>query len=150
MLERTLETYCQDCFFVIFRNCYFVVPTVALQVNLVRASFQNFFCHVFLVSKEVAISSSSSHKFQCENYLIGMHCPCLLVLCRRFYWCDILITAGMQMGYNANKLSKIVRKREKAKNWLVYFQLKHARNTSTRPTTKVPSLELTASIKQMP
>ena len=42
-----------------------------------------------------------------------------------------------QMAYNANKLSSIVRKRDTAQNWLVYFQLKHLRNPKIRPTIKV-------------
>ena len=42
-----------------------------------------------------------------------------------------------QMAYNANKLSSVVRKRDTAQNWLVYFQLKHSRNPKIRPTIKV-------------
>ena len=41
------------------------------------------------------------------------------------------------MGYNATKLSKIVKERDSAQNWLVYFQIKHARNPAIRPMTKV-------------
>lgn len=41
------------------------------------------------------------------------------------------------MAYNANNLSKIVKEREKAENWLVYFQIKHKRNPAMRPMTKV-------------
>lgn len=42
------------------------------------------------------------------------------------------------MAYNANKLSKIVKERDKAENWLVYFQIKHKRNPAMRPMIKVP------------
>lgn len=42
------------------------------------------------------------------------------------------------MAYNANKLTKIVKERDKAENWLDYFQIKHQRNPTMRPMTKVP------------
>jgi hypothetical protein len=41
------------------------------------------------------------------------------------------------MAYNATKLHATVKKRDAAQNWLVYFQVKHSRTPSTRPTTKV-------------
>jgi hypothetical protein len=41
-----------------------------------------------------------------------------------------------QMAYNATKLHATVKKRDAAQNWLVYFQVKHSRTPSTRPTTK--------------
>lgn len=43
------------------------------------------------------------------------------------------------MAYNANQLSKIVKERDKAQNWLVYFQIKYQRNPAMRPVTKVMS-----------
>ena len=43
------------------------------------------------------------------------------------------------MAYNAKKLSKIVKERDSAQNWLVYFQIKHTRNPAIRPVTKVAS-----------
>lgn len=42
------------------------------------------------------------------------------------------------MAYNATKLSKIVQERDKAENWLDYFQIKYQRNPAMRPMTKVP------------
>ncbi|KAJ7550515.1 hypothetical protein O6H91_07G104400 [Diphasiastrum complanatum] len=41
-----------------------------------------------------------------------------------------------QVVYNANKLAKIVKKREAVQNWLDYSQLKYARNPSVRPTRR--------------
>lgn len=41
------------------------------------------------------------------------------------------------MAYNANNLSKIVKERDKAENWLDYFQYKYQRHPATRPMTKV-------------
>lgn len=41
------------------------------------------------------------------------------------------------MAYNATKLSKIVKERDSAQNWLVYFQIKRTRNPAIRPVTKV-------------
>lgn len=52
-------------------------------------------------------------------------------------WCPTWI--GEQMAYNANKLSKIVKERDKAQNWLDYFEIKYQRNPAMRPVTKVPS-----------
>lgn len=46
------------------------------------------------------------------------------------------------MAYNATKLSKIVKERDKAQNWLDYFELKHKRNAATRPMTKASPLFL--------
>lgn len=46
---------------------------------------------------------------------------------------------GEQMAYNATKLSKIVKERDKAQNWLDYFEIKLKRNPAVRPVTKVPS-----------
>lgn len=42
----------------------------------------------------------------------------------------------MQVVYDANKLSKLVKKKKKLKNWLVYYQNKLER-TSKRPQIKV-------------
>lgn len=42
------------------------------------------------------------------------------------------------MAYNANKITKIVKERDKAENWLDFFQIKHQRNPTMRPMTKVP------------
>ncbi|KAK3164497.1 hypothetical protein QOZ80_1AG0019940 [Eleusine coracana subsp. coracana] len=41
-----------------------------------------------------------------------------------------------QAVYNANKLAKLVKEKNKLQNWLDYYQLKFERNTSKRPTTK--------------
>lgn len=43
----------------------------------------------------------------------------------------------MQAVYNANKYSKLVRKRERVRNWLDYNKLKFERHPDRRPTTKV-------------
>jgi len=42
----------------------------------------------------------------------------------------------MQVVYDANKLAKLVNKKKKLKNWLVYYQNKLER-TSKRPQIKV-------------
>lgn len=42
----------------------------------------------------------------------------------------------MQVVYNANKLAKLVKKKKKLQNWLVYYQNKFER-TSQRPEMKV-------------
>lgn len=49
---------------------------------------------------------------------------------------------GEQMAYNVTKLSKIVKERDKAQNWLDYFELKQKRNPATRPMTKAGPLLL--------
>lgn len=41
-----------------------------------------------------------------------------------------------QVVYNANKLAKLVKKKEKLKNWLDYYQIKYSRHPEKRPTTK--------------
>lgn len=44
----------------------------------------------------------------------------------------------MQVVYNANKLAKLVKKKKKLDNWLVYYENKLERSkTSTRPLIKV-------------
>lgn len=48
----------------------------------------------------------------------------------------ILIETFVQVVYNANKLAKLVKKKKKLQNWLVYYQNKLER-TSERPTIKV-------------
>ena len=47
-----------------------------------------------------------------------------------------------QVVYNANKLSKLVKKKKKLQNWLVYYQNKLER-TSERPQVKVFNFNLT-------
>jgi len=42
----------------------------------------------------------------------------------------------MQVVYDANRLAKLVNKKKKLKNWLVYYQNKLER-TSKRPEIKV-------------
>lgn len=46
------------------------------------------------------------------------------------------IITFMQVVYDANKLAKLVNKKKKLKNWLVYYQNKLER-TSKRPQIKV-------------
>ncbi|XP_059436486.1 CSC1-like protein At4g02900 [Corylus avellana] len=41
-----------------------------------------------------------------------------------------------QVVYNAVKLAKLVAKKKSFQNWLVYYQNKHERNPSKKPTTK--------------
>ncbi|KAL5561636.1 hypothetical protein UlMin_031383, partial [Ulmus minor] len=41
-----------------------------------------------------------------------------------------------QIVYNANNLAKLVAKRKSLQNWLVYYQNKHERNPTKKPTTK--------------
>ncbi|GMN48748.1 hypothetical protein TIFTF001_017927 [Ficus carica] len=41
-----------------------------------------------------------------------------------------------QVVYNANYLAKLVAKKKRLHNWLVYYQNKHERNPAQRPTTK--------------
>jgi hypothetical protein len=43
----------------------------------------------------------------------------------------------MQVVYNANKLAKLVKKKKKMQNWLVYYKNKYSRNNSERPFMKV-------------
>lgn len=44
----------------------------------------------------------------------------------------------MQVVYNANKLAKLVQKKKKMQNWLVYYRNKVSRSkNSTRPLMKV-------------
>ena len=43
----------------------------------------------------------------------------------------------MQVVYNANKLSGLVKEKKKVQNWLDFYQIKHTRNPSTRPVVKV-------------
>ncbi|KAL9675638.1 hypothetical protein QQ045_003840 [Rhodiola kirilowii] len=47
-----------------------------------------------------------------------------------------------QVVYNANKLADLVAEKKSSHNWLVYYQTKHERNPSTRPTTKTGLLGL--------
>lgn len=47
-----------------------------------------------------------------------------------------------QVVYNANKLSKLVDKKKKMQNWLVYYTNKHSRDTSKRPLMKTGFLGL--------
>lgn len=46
------------------------------------------------------------------------------------------IVTCMQVVYDANRLAKLVNKKKKLKNWLVYYQNKLER-TSKRPEIKV-------------
>lgn len=58
--------------------------------------------------------------------------------CKWFNFGEYNLTwIGWQMAYNANKLTKIARERDKAQNWLDYFQLKYKRKPAMRPMTKV-------------
>ncbi|KAK6917782.1 CSC1/OSCA1-like, N-terminal transmembrane domain [Dillenia turbinata] len=41
-----------------------------------------------------------------------------------------------QVVYNANKLASLVKEKEKAQNWLDYYELKYSRNQSRRPIMK--------------
>jgi hypothetical protein len=51
--------------------------------------------------------------------------------------CDSIFMATlMQVVYNANRLAKLVKKKSKMQNWLVYYQNKLER-TSKRPEMKV-------------
>jgi len=43
----------------------------------------------------------------------------------------------LQVVYNANKLSDLVKEKKKMRNWLDFNQLKYSRNQSKRPSTKV-------------
>ena len=43
----------------------------------------------------------------------------------------------MQVVCDANKLAKLVKKKEKMQNWLDYYQIKYSRNESSRPSMKV-------------
>lgn len=47
-----------------------------------------------------------------------------------------------QLVYNANKLAKLVKLKQKKQNWLDYYQLKYSRNNSTRPVMKTGCLGL--------
>ncbi|XP_077226614.1 hyperosmolality-gated Ca2+ permeable channel 1.2-like isoform X2 [Tasmannia lanceolata] len=47
-----------------------------------------------------------------------------------------------QVVYNANKLAKLGQEKKKMHNWLDYYQLKHSRNPSERPTRKTGFLGL--------
>ncbi|KAK8520703.1 hypothetical protein V6N12_004632 [Hibiscus sabdariffa] len=47
-----------------------------------------------------------------------------------------------QAVYNANKFSRLVRKRDRIQNWLDYNQLKFERNPEKRPTNKIGFLGL--------
>uniref|UniRef100_A0A7N0T3Z8 Uncharacterized protein n=1 Tax=Kalanchoe fedtschenkoi TaxID=63787 RepID=A0A7N0T3Z8_KALFE len=47
-----------------------------------------------------------------------------------------------QVVYNANKLAGLVAEKKSFQNWLVYYQTKHERNPSKRPTTKTGLLGL--------
>ncbi|GMY36814.1 calcium permeable stress-gated cation channel 1 [Fagus crenata] len=47
-----------------------------------------------------------------------------------------------QVVYDANKLAKLVKKKKKLQNWLVYYQNKYARQSSTRPFMKTGFLGL--------
>lgn len=49
---------------------------------------------------------------------------------------SISIVTFMQVVYNANNLAKLVKKKSKMQNWLVYYQNKLER-TSKRPEMKV-------------
>jgi len=46
----------------------------------------------------------------------------------------------MQVVYNANKLSDLVKEKKKIQNRLDYYQLKYSRNQSKRPFSKVMHL----------
>lgn len=55
-------------------------------------------------------------------------------------WCVLHffdLMTGVQVVYNANKLSKLVSEKKKKQNWLDYYQLKYTRNQSKKPTIKV-------------
>lgn len=43
----------------------------------------------------------------------------------------------LQVVYNANKLSELVNKKKKMRNWLDFYQLKYSRNQSKKPSLKV-------------
>lgn len=43
----------------------------------------------------------------------------------------------MQVVYNANRLTKLVKEKKSKQNWLDYYQLKYTRNQARRPTMKV-------------
>ncbi|CAH9133023.1 unnamed protein product [Cuscuta epithymum] len=47
-----------------------------------------------------------------------------------------------QAVYDAGKFAKLVRKRNRLKNWLDYYQIKFERNPDRRPTTKIGFLGL--------
>ncbi|KAK9681497.1 hypothetical protein RND81_10G007100 [Saponaria officinalis] len=47
-----------------------------------------------------------------------------------------------QVVYNANKLAKLVKEKEKKQNWLDYYQLRYSRNQDARPMTKTGFLGL--------
>ncbi|XP_048233293.1 CSC1-like protein At3g21620 isoform X1 [Ricinus communis] len=47
-----------------------------------------------------------------------------------------------QVVYNANKLSELVNKKKKMRNWLDYYQLKYSRNQSRKPSVKTGFLGL--------
>ncbi|XWS15539.1 hypothetical protein CRYUN_Cryun34aG0008700 [Craigia yunnanensis] len=47
-----------------------------------------------------------------------------------------------QVVYNANKLSKLVKKKKSKQNWLDYYQLKYSRNNAKRPFMKTGFLGL--------
>ncbi|KAF5190793.1 Csc1-like protein, partial [Thalictrum thalictroides] len=47
-----------------------------------------------------------------------------------------------QVLYNANELEKLVKEKKNMQNWLDYYQLKHSRNQSKRPTVKTGLLGL--------
>jgi hypothetical protein len=49
---------------------------------------------------------------------------------------SLMVDWKLQLVYNANKLSKFVRKRERIRNWLAFSQLKLSREATT-PTTRV-------------
>ncbi|XP_057441593.1 CSC1-like protein At3g21620 [Lotus japonicus] len=50
-----------------------------------------------------------------------------------------------QVVYDAKKLSSLVAKKKKKQNWLDYYELKHSRNQSIRPTKKTGFLGLCGS-----
>lgn len=71
------------------------------------------------------------------NYIYYMKLIFPIHLVREKKVCDsIFIVTFMQVVYNANKLAKLVKKKSKMQNWLVYYQNKLER-TSKRPETKV-------------
>ncbi|KAG8642261.1 CSC1-like protein At3g21620 isoform X1 [Manihot esculenta] len=47
-----------------------------------------------------------------------------------------------QVVYNANKLSELVNKKKKMRNWLDFYQLKYSRNQSKKPSLKTGFLGL--------
>ncbi|XP_059437687.1 calcium permeable stress-gated cation channel 1-like [Corylus avellana] len=47
-----------------------------------------------------------------------------------------------QVVYNANKLAKLVQKKKKLQNWLVYYKNKYSRNSTKRPFMKTGFLGL--------